>query len=90
MGYYSFGKFSGVGVVTVDRRSIRRGDRSQTIVDFEPGRSTRDMNDRVLPVFEPGGAIRGNDEPDGPRPGDEPTDRVRQSSWSGRDFQEDL
>jgi len=43
----------------------------------------------VLPMFGPRGAIRDNDEPYRPRPGDEPTHRVRQTSWSGRDFQED-
>ena len=44
----------------------------------------------VLPMFEPRGAIRENDEPDGLRPGDEPTDRMRQTSCSGRGCQEDL
>ena len=42
----------------------------------------------VLPMFELRGTIRDN-EPDGPGPGDEPTHRVSQTSWSGRDFQED-
>jgi hypothetical protein len=39
----------------------------------------------VLPMFEPRGTPSATKM--SRRPGDEPTDRVRQMSWSGRDFQ---
>jgi hypothetical protein len=63
------------------RQTARGGPRWLVIAAVRPW---------VLPMFEPRGAIRDNGEPDGPRPGDEPMDRVRHTSWSGRDFQEDL
>ena len=53
------------------RPTARRGPRWLVIAAVRPW---------VLPMFEPRGAIRDNDEPDGPRHGDVPTDPVRHTS----------